>query len=315
MRIIITNRSPHTSRRSVQWGHIFYRKEELNIKKPQTFDQLVNILKSKNIIITDDISAKTFLNRVNYYRFSGYFLPFQVNGQGPLFSNIEFERLIAIYEFDAKLRNLIAGAVDEIEIYLRTQLSYYHAHKYGEEGYMDATNYNSKHNHASFINRVNSCIKENQKTLVVKHHIKKYAGHFPIWVIIEYFSMGMISYFYADMPNSDKAAIAQNLYGVNYQIMDSWLRCLTDLRNKCAHYSRLYYWIFPALPKMPQSEKYVPTRRIFAQLYMLKLMYPDHAKWNKEVYKPFIKLVNKYKPYILMKHLDFPYRWKSMLKY
>ena len=53
----------------------------------------------------------------------------------------------------------------------------------------------------------------------------------------------------------------------------------------------------------------------FAQLYMLKLMYPDHAKWNKEVYKPFIKLVNKYKPYILMKHLDFPYRWKSMLKY
>ena len=97
---------------------------------------MVTILKSKNIIISDDAETKSFLNHVNYYRFSGYFLPFQVNGHGPLFSNIKFERLKAIYEFDEQLRNLIAGTIDEIEIYLRTQLSYYHAHKYGEEGYM-----------------------------------------------------------------------------------------------------------------------------------------------------------------------------------
>ena len=44
-------------------------------------------------------------------------------------------------------------------------------------------------------------------------------------------------------------------------------------------------------------------------------MYPDHVKWNNEVCKPLKKLVNQYKPYISMKHLDFPYRWKSMLKY
>lgn len=276
---------------------------------------MVILLKSKNIIIADDTIAKTFLNHVNYYRFSGYFLPFQVNGHGPLFSNIKFERLKAIYEFDAQLRNLIAVAIDEIEIYLRAQIAYYHAHKYGEEGYMISTNYNKKHNHASFINHVNLCIKDNSRTLVVKHHMNKYAGHFPIWVIIEYFSIGMISYFYSDMPNNDKAYIAKNLYGINYQVMESWLRCLTDLRNKCAHYSRLYYWIFPALPKMPPSEKYKPTRRLFAQLYMLKLMYPDHEKWNNEIYKPLIKLVNIYRSYISMKHLDFPYRWKSMLKY
>jgi len=183
--------------------------EDCYIKKPKTFDELVTILKSKNIIIADDSTAKAFLNCVNYYLFSGYFLPFQVNGQGPLFPNIELERLIAIYEFDEQLRNLIAGAVDEIEIFLRTQLSYYHAHKYGEEGYMDAANYNLKHNHPSFINRINTCVKENSRTLVVKHHIGKYAGHFPIWVIIEFFSMGMISYFYSDMPNKDKAAIAR----------------------------------------------------------------------------------------------------------
>ena len=99
------------------------------IKKPKTYDQQIAILKNKNIAIIDDVSAKTFLKQVNYYRFSGYFLLFQINGHGSLFPNITFERLQAIYEFDEQLRNLIAGVVDEIEVYFRSQLAYYHAHK------------------------------------------------------------------------------------------------------------------------------------------------------------------------------------------
>lgn len=252
---------------------------------------------------------------MNYYRFSGYFLPFLNPNNKSLFPNIEFERLQKIYDFDEQLRNLISGIIDEIEIYLRTQISYYHAHKYGAEGYTDFANFNSKHNHSAFLNRISSCIKENSKTLVVKHHINKYSGHFPIWVIIEFFSMGMISYFYCDMPNQDKTFIANKLYGINYQVMESWLRCLTDLRNKCAHYSRLYYWIFPALPKMPPKSTYVPTRRLFAQLYMLKLLYPAPQNWNQNAVKPLIKLISRYKPYISLKHLDFPYRWKAILQY
>lgn len=165
------------------------------IKKPKTYDQQIAILKNKNIAIIDDVSAKTFLKQVNYYRFSGYFLPFQINGHGSLFPNITFERLQAIYEFDEQLRNLIAGVVDEIEVYFRSQLAYYHAHKYGEEGYMDACNYNNKHDHIAFTKRINSCIKENARTTVVQHHMKKYNGHFPIWVIIEFFSFGTLSYF------------------------------------------------------------------------------------------------------------------------
>lgn len=297
-------------------GGTFLLKERyLPIKKPKTYDQQIEILKAKNISISDEAKARSFLNRVNYYRFSGYFLPFQANGHHSLFPDISFDRLQAIYEFDGQLRNLITGVVDKIEIYLRAQFAYYHASKYGEEGYMNASNYNSRHDHTIFINRIHSCIKENEKTAVVQHHINKYNGHFPIWVIIEYFSFGTLSYFYRGMKNSDKSCIASNLYGVNYQTLDSWLRCLNDLRNKCAHYSRLYYWIFPATPKMPPSEKYIPTRRIFAQLYMLKLMYPEKQKWNEDVLKPLIRLMKKYKSYISHKHLDFPYTWKAKLRY
>lgn len=287
----------------------------MQVQAPKTYKQLIQKLKNKNVIINDDAIAYSLLESVNYYRLKGYLLPFVTKGQKTCFKPVSIEQLEAIYEFDSDLRNLISNAVEDIEVYLRSSLSYYHAHQYGAVGYMDAVNYNTKHNHAGFQNKVLKCIAENQRSLVVQHHNSKYGGQFPIWVIIEYFSIGMISYFYKDMKNQDKSKIAMDLYGVNYQVLESWLRCLTDLRNRCAHYSRLYYWIFPALPKMPIGEKYVTTRRLFAQLYMLKLLYPDHNKWNEEFVKPLIKLVNKNKQYISKKHLDFPYRWKSMLKY
>lgn len=68
------------------------------------------------------------------------------------------------------------------------------------------------------------------------------------------------------------------------------------------------------IPKIPSKEKYVPTRRLFPQLYMLKLMYPNKEKWDEEFVKPLARLVKKYKADISLKHLDFPYRWKSILK-
>ena len=256
----------------------------MRLQSPKNYKQQISKLKNKNIIIADESVAREILQSVNYYRLKGYLLPFIDKSQKKCFSPIPIEQLRAIYEFDSDLRNLIASIIEDIEVYLRGSFSYYHAQKYGSEGYMDANNFNLRHNHVKFKKRVNSCISENSNSSVVKHHQNKYNGHFSIWV-------------------------------VNYQTLESWLRCLTDLRNRCAHYARLYYWIFPALPKIPQSEKYIHTRRLFAQLYTLKMLYPDHDKWNKKFVKPLIKLVKKYKSYISMQHLDFPYRWKSMLLY
>ena len=286
----------------------------MELKKPTTFEEQIKLLEQKGIHITKLDTCRTFLSRTNYYRLSGYYLPFIKKDEGQCFIPIDFERIQNIYTFDTELRNLISFAIEKIEVHIRTQLAYNHAHKYGSEGYMNSSSFNEKHNHSAYLKHVRTCILENSNTLVVKHHNEHYDGHFPIWVIIDFFSIGMLSYFYRGMKNKDKARIAKGLYGVNYQTLESWLRCITDLRNRCAHYSRIYYWIFPATPKMPTGEKYIPTRRLFAQLYMLKMMYPEKDKWNDEFLKPLIKLIKKYKNDISLKHLDFPYRWKSILK-
>lgn len=72
--------------------------------------------------------------------------------------------------------------------------------------------YNERHNDDKFKRLLDICIEENKMTLVVQHHKKKYSGQFPIWVIIEFFSMGMLSYLYADLKSVDQKKIARELY-------------------------------------------------------------------------------------------------------
>lgn len=281
-----------------------------DVKEPTTYSQQVQLLRQRNVIVSNPSDCELFLSNVNYYRLSGYVLPFIDQAIDKCVVPMSFENLRAIYNFDAELRNLIALHIEKIEIYIRTQLTYFHAHHYGALGYIDSNNYNFRHNHISFMSRIQLCIDENSKSPVVVHHNNVYGGKFPLWVIIDYFSLGMLSHFYTDMKNPDKAFIAESLYGVNYQMLSSWLHCLTDLRNRCAHYSRLYYWIFSSIPKI-RNAPFAPDRTLYSQLYMLKLMTPNADDWLNGFAVPLYRLIDKYSAHILLVHMGFLPTWRE----
>lgn len=286
----------------------------MDLKKPTTYKQQIEILKQKGIIIDDEDKCMTFLSEVNYYRFSAYFLPFKNMKTNSYFAGITFHRVQRIYEFDEKIRNLIFGVIQNIEILLRVKLAYYHSHTYGADGYLTDSNFNNRHDHEQFLKQINARIKENRLTPVVQHHNNNYNGKFPIWVLIEFFSMGMISHFYTDMKTSDKKKFAREINDTNYLNLESWLRCLTDLRNKCAHYSRVYYWNFPAIPKFSTNNPFVPDRRLFSQIYMLKNMYPDQRKWKANILTPLSSLLEEYESDISLTHIGFPVNWLEILQ-
>lgn len=282
------------------------------IKEPATYEQQIEKLRQRGICMPD--GCQSFLSQVNYYRLSGYILPFLNQDTDRCRIATTFSTIKGVYDFDTRLRSLTLLAIERVEIYIRTQLAYFHAHTYGALGYIDSANYNCKHDHISFMSHIQSSIDSNSKSPVVIHHMRVYDGKFPIWVIIDYFTVGMLSYFYADLKNHDKATIAKEMYGANYQMVESWMRCLTDLRNRCAHYSRLYYWVFSAVPFMNKSA-FAPDRTLYTQLYMLKLMYPDRAEWNARFYEPLVKLIEEYKDAIQLKHIGFPDDWRDGLRW
>ncbi len=282
------------------------------LKRPTSYEEQLEILKSRGAFISDKVFCLQKMAEINYYRFSAYFLPFR-KSDGTYMDDTSFHTVYRIYEFDRKLRGILFSAIEEIEIYLRAKIAYFHAHKYGPLGYMDVSNFSGELRKEKVYENIEREIRSNSQTLFVKHHIEKYNGQFPVWVIIELFTLGMLSRFYSDMLVPDKKQLARELYGTTSKNLASWLRCITDFRNVCAHYGRLYYRVFPAIPSgisLPASVK----RRLWGMMLVLKLLYPNGSKWNSEVLTSLESLFDEYRGYIDLYHIAFSPDWNLQLK-
>jgi abortive infection bacteriophage resistance protein len=284
------------------------------IKHPTTYKQQLDKLRERGCQIDDSAACLSILSRLNYYRFTAYFLPFkQTNGKYQ--PNTNFNTVYRIYEFDRKIRGILFSVIEEIEIFLRSQFAYFHAHKYGSLGYMDAGNFNAYHNHDKFLGHINGEKANRKKELFVKHHRQKYDNDFPVWVVTELFTFGMLSHVYSDLKTADQKKLAKELYDTIPKKLISWLHCCADLRNLCAHSGRLYDRIFTAAP-VPQAD--IPQkseRRLFGAVMVVKSLYPEKDKWNKEIYPAFCALLQEYQNDIQLKHIGFPNDWASKLMF
>lgn len=284
-----------------------------DIKRPTTYEEQLDLLESRGIIIDNPDYCKTVLENINYYRLMAYFLPFKQD-DGTYISGTTFNRVYRIYEFDRKLRRILFSALEEVEISLRAKFAYYHAHKYGPVGYLDASNFSTQHNHQRFSDEIHREICSNRKMLFVKHHLENYDGVFPFWVMTELFTFGMLSRFYADMKPEDRKYISRRVYGTTDTNVKSWMRCCSDLRNICAHYGRLYYRIFTAVPAGFDDITNAKLRRLWGAVLALKGLFMDTTKWNSEVIPAISALVEEYSDSIDLYHLAFPDDWESRLK-
>ena len=281
-----------------------------DVKEPKTYEEQIAILRSHGCIIDDEADCKEKLSTIGYYRLSAYFLPFKQN-DGTYVNGTNFTTVFRIYEFDRKLRHLLFSAIDVVEVYLRTTLSYYHSARYGPLGYKDASNFKSKHDHVKFEAYLEREISNNSTIPFVKHHIEHYDSKFPLWVATEIFTFGMLSYFYNDLKTSDQKVVARHI-GQNNHDLASWLRCCTDLRNACAHYSRLYNRIFTAVPSGLNLNNR-EGHRLWGAVLMLHSLYPSADTWNSEFLSTMITLFDEYKNDINLHHIAFPNDWKAKL--
>lgn len=241
-------------------------------------------------------------------------MPFKLD-DGNYKEGLSFERVFSIYEFDRKLHGILFNALEETEIFLRSKIAYFHAHKYGALGYMDKSNFSVKAElHENFIENFKREIDKNKNILFVKHHIYKYGGEFPIWAASEMFTFGMLSKFFANMTCQDRENLSNDIYKTNLKFVGSWLRCCTDLRNICAHYGRLYFRTFSAAPSGIDNLEEKSKRKLFGAILSLKKLYPFKDKWDNETLKKLMSLVDEHKSDIDLEHIGFSYNWIEELK-
>lgn len=236
-------------------------------------DQL-EILKSRGMVVTDEDAALSYLERVGYYRLSAYWYPFRIfkidqdKDSGQLVSirqddfvaNTQFVDAVDLYLFDKKLRLLVLDALERIEVAIRVDIAYL-------LGERDVFAYqNLAEFHPTFANRESSAGKTQfdkwqeryagllvrSKEDFVKHYRIKHGPDLPIWVAVEVWDFGAISQLFSMMKAPDQEKIAKKYCVDDFKVFASWLRSLNYLRNLAAHHSRLWNRNVIDQPSLPQ---------------------------------------------------------------
>lgn len=248
------------------------------------------------------------MQRINYYRLSAYTLSLKKKDQ--FLPDITFEHVVALYEFDRRFRYLIMEMVEQVEIAFRTHISYHIAHTYGPLGHLDPEHFD---NHDAFLAELEKEIKRSQE-IFIKHHFEKYEGKIPVWVAIEVLSFGALSKLYSNMKNGDKNQIAKRNYRVPAIYLESWLKCMSYIRNICAHYGRLYNRPLTSKPRFDRKSKQlgIDQGKIFAHLYVLKDLIPERNKWLNFIIR-LDALLSEYSEVVEMDRIGFPEDWNAFL--
>ncbi len=134
----------------------------------------------------------------------------------------------------------------------------------------------------------------------------------------ELFDFGLLSFLYDGLKIKDKDEIAAN-YGVpSGEMLGTWLRCLGDVRNICAHHSRLWNRTLvnqPSLPKIDEIQCFEHINnntRLYAALiiikFLLKTVNPSTRWWKRLIQHMDTFPFNKY---ISIENAGFPEDWKN----
>ncbi len=292
-----------------------------DLKNALSYEQQIERLKTvHNLIIEDVDEAFDILKSINYYRLSAYGIGLKKNGDSEEYKDgISLNVLYRLYSFDSSLKNHLAQTIEQIEIKLRTQISYCIALKYGSEGYIDNSNFIQKtvkdgtDIHANIINGFKTECQRQKNTPMVKHHIEKYEGHFPVWAAVELFSFGNLSSLYDIMKPDDRQSIA-DLYNTEADYLSSWILSLVEVRNICAHYSRLYNMPLKQTPFLyTEHKKYRhKINKVFPVILVIKRMLNGN-KWWDDFFRKIRNTFQEYSDVVNLAFIGFPKDWEIVL--
>lgn len=315
----------------------------LKYSKPHlTLAQQIDLLKSRNLEISNNVAALEYLRRLGYYRLSGYLYPFRKFLQGGERNKIEmredsfiagakFQHAVELYVFDKKLRLLVLDALERIEVAIRVDIAYL----LGEKNPFAHINPDLLHGnftkkidtrtnqteHQNWLDKYNQLVIRSKEDFI-QHYQSKYELPLPIWISIELWDFGLMSKFYQGMCINDKNNIAAKYDIPKWELMQSWLRCLNYVRNIVAHHSRLWNKNLVDQPKLPKKgemvvfdsiiEDTLVRSRVYIVLciliHLMRYICP-RSSWKNRLHTlidEFPKIAS-----VSIKDMGFPTNWKE----
>jgi abortive infection bacteriophage resistance protein len=202
---------------------------------------LLRHLADRGLAITDGVEALAILERIDYYRLLGYMRSFQKpdeTGVRRFDNGTTLQDVLALYEFDRKLRLLSMDAAERLEVSLRAAIISEVAVAHGPHFYLESKHFTSPDGWSAFNRAVN---EEKERSPALRHYFQTYGNPPmpPIWSAMEAVSFGTLSHLYSNLKEPIRKAIAKR-FNYDEVIVLSWFRSTTMLRNLSAHHARLW---------------------------------------------------------------------------
>lgn len=295
-------------------------------KKPTTINEQIELLKKRGLIINDEDLAKNMLSKISYYRLGEYWFVMQNDKENHIFKpNSHFKNVVELYEFDEELRLLLFSVISKIEIALRTKLIYHLSHEVDPWWFQNFKLFKSSRELVKTLSGLEQEISRT-KDVTIKKHYKSHRDDErfpPAWKSLEQTSFGALSKLYGNLKTNIKSkdTIAMEFGAVNHTYLPSWLQSISQIRNFCAHHSRLWNRNLPGTVKLLSNPPHpwidniedVPKQHEFKTLYihlcimkyLLNRIYPENNFTSH-----LIKLFDQY-PIVDKNALGMKVNWSN----
>jgi abortive infection bacteriophage resistance protein len=291
------------------------------VKPALSIEEQIQQLQERGLIIDDLSIAKHYFSHVSYYRLAGYWWSMQDDKVNHIFKpNSHFSNVVNLYNFDRELRILLFDVIEKIEISLRTKLIYHLSHEFDPWWFQNNDLFIDIQAHVKTLATLQEEIERSKDTFI-KEHKKKHKDDKrfpPAWKTLELTSFGALSRLYGNLKNNidAKNIIAKEFGAVNHTYLPSWLQSITQIRNYCAHHSRLWNRNLPGTPKILSkpplpwlSDVPTDTQKLYLHLcimrYMLNIIDPQN-----NLTLQLKSLLGKY-PNIDLNALGFKVNWEN----
>lgn len=310
----------------------------------KTYSEQLEILKNRNMIISDENKAIEILKKENYYSL--------INGYKDLFVDIpapnekykngtDFFEIHALYTFDRNLRNMLISKILIFENHFKTSISYQFSKKYTHSNYLKLENFENINTYktngklerdnlkdiSSLIANISSEIsKQIRKKDFISHYIDNH-GYIPLWVVVNILTFGTMVKFYKLMKLTDRQEVSKE-FNINESDLSSLAELSYLFRNICAHEERLYDYktrvrisntdIHSKLHLPNNNGNYLIGKNdVFALLIVLKLFLEKSdfdvlfTSLKSEIYK-LSKKLRTITIDDVMKKMGFPSNWEDI---
>ncbi len=232
-----------------------------------THEEQIQILRQRGMTIEDEAAAKRILSRENYYALiDGYKEPFlerdeRINPYGleRYAAGTEFKHVYALYRFDRELRMLMLNELLKFEKNIKSKVAYRFSEKFkATDSFLEPANYSPEstrhHERDRIISTLANLIKSHKKRDRVRYPaIREFYDknkNVPLWVLVNFLSLGQITNFYQVIDDNLRERIAQDFadeYNEEHEPatlkpeeLDAILQLVFPYRNKSAHEEVLY---------------------------------------------------------------------------